>query len=172
MRKLVAVATTALLTIVAVLGLTAHPAAADVPNPTYTTVNYGSAKKFTCITPWQSGVFGQYGAWGYYIDGCTVWLGCPSTSFRCTAYEETSIYSAETLPVTQNARLQIINSSGQVLWFRDHSCQGTKTCGNSDSVVLSSNQMASVQCNGVRAPSTTSNPAYNTCSIWMMYENW
>src|SRR3712207_8609169 len=30
-------------------------------------VNYG----WGCRTPYRTGVWAQYGAWGYYVDGCT-----------------------------------------------------------------------------------------------------
>jgi hypothetical protein len=169
MRKIAALVVTA----AATLGLGAGTASADVTNAQYSVVNYGPKKLFTCNTPLSNGVFGQYGAWGDYMDGCTVQLFCPPTSVKCTAWEGTSIsaYGAPAVRVTQNARLRVINaSSGAVVWFRDRSCSGTSSCGNSDSVQLSPGQYASVQCNGVRQHIAGAPWASNSCSVRMDYE--
>ena len=57
----------------AAFGTVAGPASADDPNVTYS--NGGNARGFShaygCATKYKSGVDGQYGAWGNFIDGCT-----------------------------------------------------------------------------------------------------
>jgi hypothetical protein len=169
LRKLAALVVTA----VATLGIAASTASADVTNAQYSVVNYGPKKLFTCTTPLSNGVFGQYGAWGDYMDGCTVRLSCPSGTPRCTAWEGTSIsaYGSPAPRVTQNARLRVINSfTNQVVWFRDRSCSGVTSCGNSDAITLVGGQAASVQCNGVREHFAGAPYASNSCSVRMDYE--
>ena len=59
---------------VAAFGSTAGTAAADVANPI---VKYESGpgwSKASCQNFQTRGVFGQYGAQGWFIDGCTVSL--------------------------------------------------------------------------------------------------
>jgi hypothetical protein len=159
----------------AVVGVAAQTASADVPNPSYYTINYGPSKEFKCVTPLSPGVNGQYGAWGDYIDGCTVRLSCPTTSARCTAWEGTSIdaYGSPAARVTQNARIRTINSfTNAVIGWSDRSCSGTASCGISDRALLFGGQSASVQCNGVRQHFIGAPWASNTCSIRMDYEGW
>jgi hypothetical protein len=168
MRKLAALLVTA-----AAFGVAAQTASADVPNPQYSTINYGPSKLFTCYTPATNGVFGQYGAWGDYIDGCTVRLSCPTTSAHCTVWEgaDISTYPGPAAAVTQNARIRIINSfTNAVIGWRDHSCSGTRGCTNLDSVRIVGGQAASVQCNGVRQHFAGAPLASNHCSIRMDYE--
>jgi hypothetical protein len=143
---------------VTAFGSLAGTAAADDPNARYTQGGYmglGSLYQ-KCETPTKTGVLGQYGAWGYFIDGCTARVDCASSLARyCdTVNTEAKI---ETLTrrgdrVTMNARLRIFNSSGQVVWFRDQSCSGIDSCTINDLYpgYLSLGQSASVQCNGVR----------------------
>jgi hypothetical protein len=156
-----------LLFTVSALAAAAQPAAADVP-ATYTYSTQGSVRTYTCVTPYTGGVFGQFGAWGDYIDGCTVRLYCPSTSYTCTASEETSIatkaYRGER--VTQNARLRVFNSSGTLVWWRDRSCADIDFCVNRDAVRIWGGESASVQCNGVRQH-TANNTANNWCAVSM-----
>ena len=65
---------------VAALGTTAGPASADDPNVTYLQGGtLGGSQTLSCQTKSKTGVLGQYGAWGYYIDGCTVTFKCPYT---------------------------------------------------------------------------------------------
>ena len=65
----------------AAFGTVASPASADDPNATYlqggTT---GASRTLSCQTKYKPGVLGQYGAWGNYIDGCTVKLDCPANT--------------------------------------------------------------------------------------------
>jgi len=82
MRKI-----TALLLALAAVGATAQTAAADT-HADFQVIPYGASKIFKCITDQQVGVLGQYDAWGYYIDGCTVELYCPpsNTTTTCVAW--------------------------------------------------------------------------------------
>jgi hypothetical protein len=65
----------------------------------------------------------------------------------------------------------VINSfTNQVVWFRDRSCAGVSSCGNSDAVTLVGGQAASVQCNGVREHFAGAPYASNSCSVRMDYE--
>ncbi|TML98616.1 MAG: hypothetical protein E6G10_22180 [Actinobacteria bacterium] len=169
MRKI-----TALLLALAAVGATAQTAAADT-HADFQVIPYGASKIFKCITDQQVGVLGQYDAWGYYIDGCTVELYCPpsNTTTTCVAWEASTISTESTRGqrVTQNARLRVINPmTGDVVWFRDQSCSGINSCSNSDAVRIQTGQKASVQCNGVRENAMVNNRAYNTCEIRMDYE--
>jgi hypothetical protein len=163
-----------LLVAAAALGVAAQSASADVPNPDYQVINYGPVKDFTCRTGPLYGVSGQYGAWGYFIDGCTVRLACPSTNFNttCLVYAQSTISAESGAPrVTQNMRLRAIRGSdNSVAWFRDQSCAGYGWCSNTDSVRINRGNYASVQCNGVRAPESVFNRASNSCMISMRYE--
>src|SRR5688572_4582652 len=71
----------------------AQPAVADDPAATTSTWNYGTGVMSTCQTENKAGVAGQYGAWGWYIDGCTVRLACPAHLRVCAARSESRIVS-------------------------------------------------------------------------------
>lgn len=170
-RLSVGVLAAALVAGIAMLG-TSGTALADDPKPTYQVVNYGPVKDFKCITDRAAGPFGQYGAWGDFVDGCTVRLNCPTTSKSCSAYLQTSISVYPGGRVTQNARMRMINTAdNSVLRFRDWSCAGNSTCSNSGKMTIPGGQAASVQCNGVRAHTTAPNRASNSCLISMRYED-
>jgi hypothetical protein len=135
---------TAILLTVTSLAAGGASAAADT-NADFSVNVYGPVKVHTCTTANQVGVFGRYGAWGNFIDGCTVGLSCPSTSTSCLAREQTSIHTESYIGhrVTQNARLRVFNGSGRVLWRRDQSCSGTDWCQNAGSIRLRPSQYAS-----------------------------
>ena len=139
---------------VAALAVAAQPAAADDPSATTTTWNYGSGVMSTCETPSRAGVLGQYGAWGYFVDGCTVRLTCPAHLRVCAARAESRIVSepARGQRVTLNSRLRAFSSSGNVIWYRDVSCDNANWCRTEDLVHIRGGESASVQCNGVRQP--------------------
>ena len=115
-------------------------------------------------------MLGQWGAWGYYVDGCTVRLGCPSTRAWCLAERRTNFgtFRQIGLKVTQNARLRAFNNAGQVTWFNDGSCSGIDSCATpSARVYIAGGQSASVQCNGVQAQ--PQQQGVNVCRIDMWY---
>jgi hypothetical protein len=170
MRKIIF----SLLLIATVAGAAAQTASADVKNPQYRVINYGAAREFTCITPASAGVFGQFGAWGDYVDGCTVQLSCPRQTVatqKCRAWLGSSIDMGldRRFKVTQNARIRQLDNQQRVVRFKDRSCQGMGSCSNSTSLVLTQGQYASVQCNGVRQHGALS-LASNTCTLRMDYE--
>jgi hypothetical protein len=168
---------------VAAFGSTADPAAADVPNPIYSSsmpLMSGAGHPYPsgvttwkqCQTPQSRGVLGQYGAWGYYIDGCTVKEHCNRYNRNgCLVRSYTSINLATYRGdrVTQNARLRTFNSDGYVFGWSDRSCAGSNTCSTGDYRYLSAGQAASIQCNGVREAMPIDNSASNTCRIEMTY---
>ena len=92
-------------------------------------------------------MLGQYGAWGYFVDGCTVRLTCP-TRLRAASRPESRSWQR----VTLNSRLRAFSSSGNVIWYRDVSCDNANWCRTEDLVHIRGGQSASVQCNGVRQP--------------------
>lgn len=168
MRKTI---TTVAAVIAALVGFAgaAGTAAADDPGAwNYTTHGYSTPGTISqgggCQTPYKPGVFGQYGAWGYYIDGCTtVMLECPA-QWRCEVHDRSYImtehYRGER--VTMNSRVRVFSSAGQLLWRTDASCAGIDTCENSQFAYLYGGQKANIQCNGVRQ--ATSNRASDLCS--------
>jgi hypothetical protein len=157
---------------VAAFGTTAGTASADVAKPivkTFSTpgVSYGAS----CQNFQSFGVFGQYGAWGYFVDGCTVGpLSCPA-SRGCLAKMRTSIGLLRSRGdrVTQNARLRRFTSSGQVFGWSDKSCEGINRCVNEDVGFLAPGQMASVQCNGVYEGLRGVDEAVNGCRLEIVF---
>jgi hypothetical protein len=151
------------------LAVAAQPAAADDPAAVTTTSYYGSGVSSTCQTPDKLGVAGQYGAWGYYIDGCTVRLTCPSYLRVCAANANSQIVStpARGQRVTMNSRLRAFSSSGYLFWYRDMSCDATNSCGTADLVYIQGGQSASEQCNGVRQ--SGHNLAHVACKLDLQY---
>jgi hypothetical protein len=155
---------------IAAFAAAAQPAAADDPNATQTTNDYGSGVIASCKTPNKSGVAGQYGAWGHYIDGCTVRLTCPAHLQVCQANAESRIgteyYRGQR--VTLNSRMRAFSASGNEIWFRDVSCDDTDWCRTEDMVHIRGGQSASVQCNGVRE--SGHNRANVTCALDLKYQ--
>ena len=152
----------------ALLGGAAGPASADVPNPLRTTfstpgVSFGES----CQNGQSYGVKGQYGAWGYFVDGCTVGpLRCPAAR-GCLAKMHTSfsLFRHRGERVTQNARLRRFTYEGQVFGWSDKSCEGIEQCVNDDVGFLAPGQMASVQCNGVYGVIQYLNEGVNVCRL-------
>jgi hypothetical protein len=125
-----------------------------------------------CQTPQSRGVFGQYGASGYFIDGCTVREYCNrynANGCLVKSYTSISVATSRGDRVTQNARLRTFNSSGQIVGWTDRSCAGSNACGTWDYRYLSAGDSASIQCNGVRGAMPIDNTASNTCRIEMTY---
>ena len=109
----------------------------------------------------------QYGAWGYFVDGCTVGpLSCPSPR-GCSATMRTSIGLLRSRGdrVTQNARLRRFDANGNVFGWSDKSCSGINTCINEDAAFLAPGQKASVQCNGVYEGIKGVDEAINVCRL-------
>ena len=163
------------------LGTAAGPAAADVSNATVTAIGTpGQTYGQKCQTPYGPGVLGQYGAWGYYIDGCTVKVYCHNANNwwigRCSARMTTTISTWNWTGdrVTMNARLRELQPSGgnnyTVSGWSDKSCSGYNWCTTTDVREISVVNGASVQCNGVREYKPwASNTASVSCALEMTY---
>jgi hypothetical protein len=166
MRKVI-ITLAAVVAGIAAFGSTAGPAAADVANPI---VKYESGygwSKASCQNFQSRGVFGQYGAQGWFIDGCTISLGC-YTPRGCSVSTYTSHggLRASSYVVTQNARLRRFTSGGAVYGWTDKSCSGLGGCTTQDHTVIGYLQRASIQCNGVlQAPSNRTGDMVNLCRI-------
>lgn len=135
--------------------LTGSPgvAAADDPYP-YIDGSRGANYEWRSCTSHETvGVIGQYGADGFFIDGCTSpRVYCPwgrVCVVNTTNYIDTRPHYGHW--VTQNARVRVFNSSGHVRWYHDRSCASTNTCWNHDSYAyIYGGESATSQCNGVR----------------------
>ena len=160
----------------AAFGTVAGPASADDPNVTYAYgYSPGVFHAYSCATTFKSGAFGQYGAWGNFIDGCTVKLTCPyNTGLFQTKYCDVSGYSfIDTYyhrgdRVTMNARIRRFDTDGNVYSWSDRSCSGADRCEVTDASVIYPGHSASVQCNGVRA-ALAGNRAKDYCSVKLSY---
>lgn len=155
----------------AVLGVAANPAAADVANPIRkpfsTSYSYGEF----CQNFQSYGVKYQYGAWGYYVDGCTTTrLSCPAAR-GCLAKMHTSIGLLRSRGdrVTQNARIRRFAYTGGLVGWTDKSCDGTNSCANDDTEFLAPGQSATVQCNGVYEGKYGVDEAVNGCKLEIVY---
>jgi len=166
MRKTI----TALLAAAALAAVAAQPASADAPS-TVTTSTYSAA----CKTIWQYGVTFQYGAWGNYIDGCTVSWKCPPEWGYCEVYGRSTI---ETQEATGNR--VTLNQRTRSPWGHiDGSCSGSNRCTAWSMVpgpcpacapmsFIRAGETASVQCNGVRddnIPDSQQTLGRVTCSL-------
>jgi hypothetical protein len=165
------------------LGTVASPASADDPNVTYLQGGTMSASRIlSCQTQYKTGVYGQYGAWGYFIDGCTVKLDCPvNTGLYNTRYCDILSYSFIDTKnhrgdrVTMNSRIRRFDAAGNTLGWQDKSCDSSSVgsadrCEVNDTSWISPGQSATVQCNGVRQWRLyDGNSAKDYCSIQLRY---
>lgn len=161
----------------ATIGATAAPASADVPNPTYSNGGtLGASRTYACRTGYTFGVNGKYGAWGEFIDGCTVRLTCPVSQFKTndvigcavSGYSFIDTYFQRGQQVTMNARTRRYERGGHLYAWKDGSCSALNRCTvNDNGSVIAAGQSASVQCNGVRA--VTSNYAQDYCRVGLSY---
>jgi hypothetical protein len=167
MRKIAILAVTAAASLAA-----AGTASADVPNAKYLTFNSPAQLGQVCDTPYAYGLAFAYGAWGDYIDGCTVRATCPALNKKpcrviSDAYITAEIRGRDSR-VTQNARLRVFATSttSTVGWFRDRSCSSAYSyCESTDTTTILPGMSASTQCNGVREHYIGSPKASNSCYI-------
>jgi surface antigen len=160
----------------AALGVTAGPASADDPNVTYLNGGtMGASRSYSCQTQYKFGGFGQYGAWGNFIDGCTVKLTCPVNTGlydvqRCdvSGYSFIENYYYRSERVTMNARTRRFEAGGHLYAYKDGSVDSSDRGEVDDSSVIAPGQSASVQCNGVRS-ATAGNSAKDYCSVKLSY---
>ena len=172
MRKILIILA-ALVTVAALPGV----ASADVANPTYTPdKSPGMDLGQTCSTPWQTGgTYGAFGAQGFYIDGCTARVTCPSYARWCSVHGNGTIADYNYAYDSMNARLRMYDSRGSLLGFKDTSCPnpgyGYRGCTTSRlDGTLGPGGTATVQCNGVRR-TTLVGWAKNTCRV-ELFENY
>jgi hypothetical protein len=159
----------------AALAVGASPAAADDPNAKSTITNLGTVQVGECRTPNKPGVRGAFGAWGHYIDGCTIRVQCPQHLSVCAARAESRIgLRNQNLDhrVTLNSRTRVFlnagtDEPGSEIWHRDVSCDSANWCRAEDDVIhLRGGQYVSVQCNGVReSVRSPRNSANVSCSV-------
>ena len=157
---------TALLAAAALVAL-ARPAAADDPEATVRTLNGANDALQYCETPQRVGVRGAFGAWGHYVDGCTVRLTCPSHLSTCRADGLSLIRTQRFLghKVTLNSRIRAFLAGGTEIHHRDVSCAGDNECRAEHLLFVRGGQHVSVQCNGVRESARRANTARVTCSL-------
>ncbi len=168
MRKIAAA-----LTVAAVALGTAGGARADVANPITGGWDITTQSWRSCTTPGSLGAPFVYGAWGDYIDGCTVRLTCPRSNARpCSvsmnAYIVSNVGSTGRRgKVTQNARLTTYSPvSAAPAWWQDRSCAGDNGfCQNFYAATIQSGQTSTVRCNGVREHFAGAATVGNTCEI-------
>jgi len=142
---------------VAALGATAQSAMADDPDAGSSDSTMANGIGRQCQTPFRDGVQGQYGAWGNYVDGCTVVLQCPEDR-TCEAesqgWMQTNTWDDDGVGdrVTANARLSVFSRQFPFprVWRHDVSCAGAELCIASDQTRVEGGEFAQVQCNGVR----------------------
>ena len=154
-----------LLPALAILAAAAPSAHADVAS-TPGGFDLGGGDLKTCTTGPAGGVQGQNGAWGAFVDGCTVRVRC-SFAEGCTVGGR-GVIQDEAFGgrrVTLNARLRLLDRRGRITQKRwDNSCDGRNFCvaGLVDRY-LPKGDVASVQCNGVHEAAAGS--ARVTCLI-------
>ena len=138
----------------------------------YDNVDYGLGSYQTCSPDYQTGVQGQYGAWGNYIDGCTVRLACANVAGNCKVSSRSTITTENWAGqrVTLNSRIRIHGTDGSVRTWRDRSCDGTNVCTAQDATWMYPGESASVQCNGVRA--TAPNRGRVRCQVQVQRESY
>jgi hypothetical protein len=159
MRRILA----ALVAAAALAGVAAGTASADVASPIVKPISNGQF----CQNFQTRGVLGQYGAWGYFIDGCTARATCPSWMSVCVAqsHSHLSTFISRGDRVTQNARLRVFSRGGVEYWHRDQSCAGIDSCSSSDLVYVRGGDTATDQCNGVIEQRGLQNEAVNGCQV-------
>jgi hypothetical protein len=147
----------------ALAAVAAQPAAADNPSAQF----YGSTTSTQttrwCETPWVGGVYGAYGAWGYYVDGCTASVMCPWS--RCTTMSAQGIVRSAGVYTTCNAAVRVFTSYGSLRWRTDLSrADRYGYCAtNLGAPQTSYGEWVTVQTNGVIASGTGSVKSY----IWL-----
>jgi hypothetical protein len=172
LTRVVAMLSILLAAALATLAVAASPAAADDPAAVPWSY-YGQNNHLTgCTTPAKAGVPGQWGAWGSYVDGCTVRTWCPDYAVRCRVTGEAWISRWDGWTgqrVTLNSRLRRFFRSGALMGWQDASCSGVDYCGPNPplTATILPGQSVSEQCNGVRA--TVPGSATVRCHVFVEY---
>jgi hypothetical protein len=155
----------------AVMAVMAQPAAADDPGATPFRFTNNNNELVGCSTPYRTGVFGQYGANGYFHDGCTAKAYCASYARWCkvTGVGSIGVSNTNGTYMTLNAKLRRFYRSGAINGWEDGSCADYNSCSRTLNANLLSSQAASIQCNGVRQNVPTPNTAYVRCHVFVEY---
>jgi hypothetical protein len=157
----------------AVLAATAQPALADDPGAVPWT-HFGTNNEVrTCALPEpRTGVEGQFGALGYFVDGCTTKAYCPSYARWCrvTSTGNHAVSNTNGTYVTLNSRLRRFNSNGTVRGWQDGNCGSWNSCGVELRGAVLGGQAASTQCNGVRRKYAIANKSMIRCTIFLEYQ--
>lgn len=152
------------------VAVTARPAAADDPTAAHWRYDGVNRELIGCNTQYRTGVLGQYGAAGYYQDGCTARAWCPNYTRVCKVTGDAWIGTYSTLNhwVTLNSRVRTFNTNGGLIGWQDTSCASHNYCASTPLTAwLRPGESASEQCNGVRAPAP--NSASVRCHILVEY---
>jgi hypothetical protein len=152
-----------LLVLAALAAIAAQPAAADSPYARFYASQDATQSTRWCETPWLGGLKGAYGAWGYYVDGCTAQIQCPWS--RCRTMQATGQLSAASgVYTTCNTAVRVFTSGGYLRWRTDLSRSGYGGCwANGGSPDTSYGEWVTVQSNGVIAGGTASVKSY----VWL-----
>jgi hypothetical protein len=150
---------------VTALAAAAQPAAADT-TAQFSARTTDQESEQMCVTVWQSGVLGAYGAWGRLIDGCTATVTCPFFEGCRVGYVEGHLRHsalASGQKSTCNSRLRIHTAPSRrldgsyvpsvVRYVADRSGTGDFTCyalNPGDPPLLKYMERATLQTNGVR----------------------
>jgi hypothetical protein len=163
------------LSVLSVLTVSAQPAAADDPDAVPYGQAWDDARISGCETPYRTGVLGQYGAQGYFIDGCTASTRCPVAGAGglvkfciATGYSRIQTQNFAGHYVTMNSRVRRFSLNAALIDWHDASCGPERDlCSTSIDTILLPGQLASTQCNGVRE--NAYNTAFVMCQIYVEY---
>jgi hypothetical protein len=102
--------------------LATSPARADNPSAQFYGTTDSTQTTRWCQTPWVGGVWHAYGAWGYYIDGCTASVQCPWS--RCRSMQASGELRTASGYTTCNTAVRIYNVYGSLRYRADYSGSG------------------------------------------------
>ena len=151
-----------LLTVIA-LAVAAAPALADDPYASFYSSQDSSQTTRWCVSSWQYGVQGAYGAWGKFIDGCTAYVQCPWS--RCSVQQATAkLDNSAASRTTCNMTIREYTSSWGLFYRADSSSGGSTGCWQTRTApAVGYGQWVSVQSNGVIASGSGRVTSY----IWL-----
>jgi hypothetical protein len=149
---------------VALAAAAAQPAAADSAAARFYGSTDASQTSRWCEVPWAYGYQGAYGAWGFYIDGCTASVTCPW--WACRVMQATGIVEAYyEVYATCNSAVRILSTSGSLRYRADYSSSSSSGhCRIDRSAPYAYyGERVTVQTNGVVARG----PGLVRSSIWL-----
>jgi hypothetical protein len=145
---------------------------ADSGTATETTSLRNDGFQTTCMTPFWTGVQGQFGAWGSFQKGCKVTVQCPYRVKGCAIFAQAGIGSEKKVgqKVTMNTRLTTQDTAGKTVFSQDRSCAGTDQCSTDHLTRFDSGAKATFDCNGVRATGPLADRAQIGCQVLIQFE--